>query len=151
MDGSIRDFEELAQKGIQCSKYFTWIQLVNSASKDWRLIIKKALPRESGKLQLDITKYICSVNKKMIPIKLLICQTIYFWFLQNVKSQTTSAKYFEKKLQPQDEINWNHVFLLPRKVTIESKMRIFQYKILSNILFLKCKTFQNEDYRFSFM
>ena len=142
MDGSIRDFEELVQKGIQSSKYFTWIQLVNSITKDWRLIIKKALPRENGKLQLDITKYSCNVNKKMIPIKLLTCQTIYFRFVQNLKSQPTSAKYFEKKLQPQDKINWNHVFLLPRKVTTESKMRIFQYKILSKILFRNAKLFK---------
>ena len=99
MDGSIRDLEELVQKGIQSSKYFTWIQLVNSIPKDWRLVIKKALPRESGKSQLDVTKYSCGVNKKMIPIKLLTCQTIfYFRFVQNLKSQTTSAKYFEKKL-----------------------------------------------------
>ena len=142
MDGSIRDFEELVQKGIQSSKYFTWIQLVNSIPKDWRLVIKKALPRESGKSQLDVTKYRCSVNKKMIPIKLLTCQIIYFRFFQNLKSQPTSAKYFEKKLQPQDNINWNHVFFLPRKVTVESKMRIFQFKILSNILFLNAKLFK---------
>ena len=88
MDGSIRDFEELVQKGIQSNKYFTWIQLVNSISKDWRLIIKKALPRESDKVQLDVTKYSCSVNKKMIPTKLLTCQIVYFRFVQNLKSQT---------------------------------------------------------------
>ena len=118
----------------------------NSIPKDWRLIIKKAPPRESGKSQLDVTKYSCSVNKKIIPIKLLTCQTNYFRFVQNLKSQPTSAKYFEKKLQAHNNINWNHVFLLPRKVTIESKMRIFQYKIqlkiLSNILFLNAKLFK---------
>ena len=47
MDGSIRDFDELVQKGIQSNKYFTWIQLVNAIPKDWRLIIKKTLPWES--------------------------------------------------------------------------------------------------------
>ena len=128
MDGSIRDFEELVQKYIQSSKYFTWIQLVNSISKDWRLVIKKALPRESGKSQLDVTTYSCSVNKKMISKKLLTCQTIYFRFVQNLKSQPTSAKYFEKKLQPQDNINWNHVFLLPRKGIIEIKNENFPVK-----------------------
>ena len=87
VDGSIRDFEELVQKGIQSSKYFTLIQLVNSIPKDWRLIIKKALPRElSGRPQLDVNKYSCSVNNKMIPIKSLTCQTIYCRFVQNLKS-----------------------------------------------------------------
>ena len=91
MDGSIRDLDELIQKGVQGSKYFPWIQL-------------------------DVTKYNCSVNKKMIPTKLLTCHNIY---------KPASAQYFEKKLQPQDNTNWNHVFLLPRKVTTEIKSENF--------------------------
>ena len=125
--------------------------MVNSIPKDWRLIIEKALPRKSSKSQLDVTKYSCSVNKKMILIKLLTCQTIYFRFGRNLKSQPTSAKYFEKKLQPQDNINWNHVFLLPQKVTIESKVRIFQLKILSNVLFLNAKLFKMKIINSPFM
>ena len=32
--------------------------------------------------------------------------------------------------------DWATVYLLPQKTTIESRMRIFQYKILNNILYL---------------
>ena len=94
MDGSIHKFKELAQKGIQSKKCFTWLQLVNSIPKDWRLISKKALPRESEKLQLDVTMKSWSVNKK-ITKNLLTCQIIYFRFAQNLKSEPTSVKYFE--------------------------------------------------------
>ena len=38
-----------------------------------------------------------------------------------------------------EEIDWEKVFLLPWKVKIESILRLFQYKILNNILFLNDK------------
>ena len=41
MDQSICDFDEPVLKSIQSSKYFTLIQLVNSISKDRKLIIGK--------------------------------------------------------------------------------------------------------------
>ena len=34
------------------------------------------------------------------------------------------------------EIDWKKVYLIPRKVTIETSLRVFQYKILNNILYL---------------
>ena len=37
------------------------------------------------------------------------------------------------------DTEWDKVFLNTRRVTIETKMRIFQYKILNNILYLNKK------------
>ena len=48
----------------------------------------------------------------------------------------------ESPRQRKRQSRFEDVFLLPRKVTIESKMSIFQYKILSNILFLNAKHFK---------
>ena len=45
----------------------------------------------------------------------------------------TSQKTIEKLLD-NDDINWQEVYMIPRKVSISSSIRIFQYKILNNIL-----------------
>ena len=39
-------------------------------------------------------------------------------------------------LLQEPNIEWSFVYTLPRKVTIDTSTRIFQYKILSNILYL---------------
>ena len=49
--------------------------------------------------------------------------------------------YFEKSLD-KDIINWKAVYILPRFATISSRLRIFQYKILSNILCLNNTLFK---------
>ena len=44
-----------------------------------------------------------------------------------------------EKLLANDVINWQEVHMIPRKVSISSCIRIFQYKILNNILYLSRK------------
>ena len=39
-------------------------------------------------------------------------------------------------------IEWNRAYVLPRLCTIDSYLRVFQYKILNNILFLNNRLFK---------
>ena len=56
-------------------------------------------------------------------------------------SKTRSQLHFEDLFQNKD-IDWRHVYLLPRRVTMDTKLRIFQYEILNNVLYLNEKLFR---------
>ena len=56
------------------------------------------------------------------------------------KNKPTSQIYFEKKFDS-IELNWRVIYTLPRKVTTNTHLRSFQYKILNNILYLNAKLF----------
>ena len=47
----------------------------------------------------------------------------------------TSQKYFEKFF-PSLSFTWEDVYILPRIVTINTSLRVFQYKVLNNALYL---------------
>ena len=47
----------------------------------------------------------------------------------------TSQKYFERKFN-ETEIDWSQIYFLPRKVSVETRTRAFQFKVLHNILYL---------------
>ena len=49
--------------------------------------------------------------------------------------------YFEK-LFPNKEIEWKCKYLILRRVTIDTNLRIFQYKVLNNVLYLNEKLFK---------
>ena len=53
-------------------------------------------------------------------------------------SKTRSQLCFEDFFQIKD-IDWKHVNLLPRRVTVDTNLHIFQYKILSNMFYLNEK------------
>ena len=46
----------------------------------------------------------------------------------------TSQLYYEKCFKNID-FDWKSVYLLSRMVTVDTKLKVFQYKILNNILF----------------
>ena len=47
----------------------------------------------------------------------------------------TAQTYLEKKFQ-NTELEWKEICTLPRRVTINTNLRIFQYKLSHNILYL---------------
>ena len=47
----------------------------------------------------------------------------------------TSQSYYEKLLETTN-LNWKEIYILPRKFSIDTNLRMFQYKTLNNILLL---------------
>ena len=56
-------------------------------------------------------------------------------------SKTRSQLYLEDLFQIKD-FDWKHAYLLPRRVTVDTNLRIFQHKIVSNVLYLNEKLFR---------
>ena len=55
----------------------------------------------------------------------------------------TSQSYYEKLLETTN-LNWKEIYILPRKVYVDTNLRMFQYKSLNNILFLNKLLFKFE-------
>ena len=63
---------------------------------------------------------------------------VYAELLRPLVRKPTYQKTIEKLLA-NDDINWQQVYTIPCKASISSSTRIFQYKILNNILYLNRK------------
>ena len=55
--------------------------------------------------------------------------------------KTTSQVYFEN-IFAGHVFEWDKIYIVPRRVTTDSKIRIFQCKILHNVLYLNKKLFE---------
>ena len=60
--------------------------------------------------------------------------------MSKIFNKPTSNIYF-KKLFENTTLDWSKTYLLPRLATINTTLRVFQYKILNNILFLNKKIY----------
>ena len=49
---------------------------------------------------------------------------------------STSQKYFLNFFSPNLPFTWKDVYTLPRTVTINTRLRVFHYKVLNNVLYL---------------
>ena len=83
---------------------------------------------------------------------LIKCSTIYNLEKLNSKElyhmqlclkydKPTCQSYHEKNFDDYD-FNWKLIYRIPRIATLETKIRIFQYKLLNNVLYLNKKLFQ---------
>ena len=62
-------------------------------------------------------------------------KNVYCRMLQPLIKQPTSQKKIEIILASLN-IDWPQIYMIPQKVTIDSALRIFQYKILTNTFYL---------------
>ena len=74
--------------------------------------------------------------------KFKLYQIIHFYRSSGVKLQLyskdtkpNSQHYFEKYFS-QSNIDWKKIYIFPRVVAVDNRIRVFQYEVLSNILLL---------------
>ena len=86
----------------------------------------------------------CSLSREHFPPDPTVkgtCKTL----IRPLVQQLTAKRSIERILQL-NNIDWATVYLLPQKTTVESRMHIFQYKILNNIFYL-----DNMLYKFGYV
>ena len=71
----------------------------------------------------------------------LSVKQVYRALVKPLINPSTAQKSLEQYLG-KSEIDWKEVYLTPLKITIESQLRVFQYKILNNVLYLNNRLFK---------
>ena len=114
------------------NSHFYWIQLNKAIPKAWKENLHKG-----DKNFHDLTfsgHNIFSLSK---------CNSKELHSLQvSLNDAKTKSQIYFEKLFPNKEIEWKCIYLMPRRVTIETNFRTFQYKILNNVLYLNKKLFK---------
>ena len=78
----------------------------------------------------------CIVFKEqLMSIGTIRTKEFYDLLISKIFKQPSSQKTIARKLNVEIS-NWKEIYTLPRKITHDSYSRIFQYKILNNILYL---------------
>ena len=83
-------------------------------------------------------------KNQILCLSKLSSKEIYSILLLKNESKPTSQIYFEKLLNLTN-INWKDIYLLPRFVAVDTRIRIFQYKIINNVLYLNKMLFKFEN------
>ena len=99
---------------------------------------------------MEITKWNCKniiylnhhliKNNQILAIEKLIPKELYSLSIVLKNELPTSQKYF-CNIFPNLQVEWKKIYLLPRKVSNDTNLRMFQYKILNNILYLNKQLF----------
>ena len=101
-----------------------WMSVIQSISTAWRKEMKTSIA--------VISSYMSPPNYSLSHVS---ARSMYTQLIQPMFKPPTSQKTIEKLLSNY-KVNWKQSYFIPQKVTIDISLRIFQYKILNNILYL---------------
>ena len=117
--------------------YFKWMQLLNVIPSNWKNNLKHSNIYSQNLILLD---HNLVKSNSLFNIEMLDPRELYCIINSSRNNKPTSQIYFLKKFDSK-ELNWRIIYTLPRKVTTNTHLRSFQYKILSNILYLNERLF----------
>ena len=135
--------------------FYTWNRLKEKYELDKGLYIKyagllKALPanwrkflKERRTASISNLSFSTNVRLRQNSVQLdnLVAKDVYEILIQPIKRNPTAQRTMEALLQ-EPSTEWSLVYTLLRKVTIDTSTRIFQYKILNNILYLNNRLYK---------
>ena len=120
------------------NSHFYWIQLNNTIPKAW----EKNLYKGEKNLH-DLTFSEHHIIKRYQSYSLSKCNSNELYSLQVSLNETkTKSQIYFEKLFSNKEIEWKCINLKQRRVTTDTNLRIFQYKLLNNVLYVDDKIFK---------
>ena len=138
-DGAVKPWKQLPEEyGLANKLKFKWIQLIHSLPKSW---IEQIFIDSGNWINLAIQDHHLIKKHQILCLNKLDSKELYnIQLLPNILKPTSQA-YFENVFAGH-VFEWDNFYILPRTVTTDSKIRIFQYKILHNVLYLNKKLFE---------
>ena len=148
--GEIKSWEKVMDEfNLDKTFYFKWYQITHTIPSSWKL----TLLNDNGSCQnLEYLSHHLIKNNQILALEKVIPKELYSLSIFLKTEIPTSQKYF-MRLFPNLQCDWKDIYLLPRNVIIDTKLRIFQCKSPTNILYMNKHLFmfRKEDTKhFSF-
>ena len=109
------------------------MQLTDAIPKTWKLLVQGDNSHTLSTYEQGLT-----TGARYRTLEYLTAKEIYSIIIRKKKHIPSSQKYFNN-LFSKETLDWKRIYMLPRKTTYDTYSRVFQYKILNNILYLNEK------------
>ena len=117
---------------LQNSDHFKWIQIVNAIPKTWIRLIENEADTWDKKIFRE--QHLMLLTRQL-PLEKLTSKQLYAILIHQIRKPPSSQEKISSILNLQVD-NWNDIYILARKVAVDSYTRMFQYKCSQNILYL---------------
>ena len=136
--GRFLESEKLLRAKLSPINYFNLMGIVNAIPKEWRLIIRHNQQHTHPPLNHVIK---IKIDGAFVDLLKISSKMVYNEF-KRMKQTVPSAQAKTNSRYPEFSLEWKKIYSLSFSVTLDTKVREFQYKILNNIIFTNEKLFR---------
>ena len=140
-DGKPKLWEELKNGfNLQDQLQFTYNQIMHSIPKSWKdaFIVNSEIIKN-----LIFEGHHLIKNHQIYCLNKLNSKEIYNILIESTDSKPSTQIYYKFFFQ-NSNLDWKTIYMLPRIVTKDSRLQVFQYKLLNNVLYLNKMLFKFE-------
>ena len=138
-DGKLKSWDCVKlQFFLKNNMQFQYQQFIHALPHYWKETIKQ-FTGNLNNLYIQDHHYI--KGSTIYNLEKLNSKELYHMQLCLKYDKPTCQSFHQKSFVDYD-LNWKLIYRIPRIATLETKIRIFQYKLLNNVLFLNKKLFQ---------
>ena len=143
-NGRVKSWNQIKDEfGLEQRLHFKYVQLIDSLPTSWKKQIN-----ENQLLVADASVQHCQGIlhcTRLLPLERLTSKEIYTILIRNRNHVPTAQTTYKTKFINLSDENWGNFYLLPRSCMRDAYTRIFQYKILNNVLYLNKNYFFSEN------
>ena len=140
-DGNIKPWKDLKiEFHIKDTHKIYWLQIIDALLKNWKDITLK--DRGNAKSLVIFDHHIVR-NSQIHSLNKLTSKELYLILVEANTVKPTAQDYFENLFET-SQFNWKKIYFLIHNTTLDTKARMFQYKVLHNILYANKMLFKFE-------
>ena len=121
-----------SEYNLESKLKYCWIQLTDALPKLWKDRILNCI---GNSMNLCIFDHHLIKKNNLYCLNKLGSRELYQIQISEKYKKATSQLYYEGYFNNFD-FDWKPIYLLLHMVTVNTKLKVFQYKILNNILFM---------------
>ena len=138
--GKLIPFNVYLANGIALNKYLLWRGIIDGIPADLK---------DQARTSIDIPRNDLYILNRNITIQTISSKTLYLFFVDKIRCRTSIGKINLSHMYDILDDQWNTIYNIPFKCTIDTRLWELQYKILQNYIvlnpfLLKCKKSQTE-------
>ena len=127
------------EKGLNLINYFLIFGLTKALPNSWRVLVNAEYSRSPQELDQTatnshLTQFTLNSKNEEINLNQLTSKRLY-WILVAETRVYPTARLKYKALFIDQILDWKQIYLIPHKVTLDIKTRMFQFKLPNRIIY----------------
>ena len=132
--GQIMDWSGFKQRNEKNDTFFfKWRQILDAIPREWKGIVVR--DRNAGGVCNETPEPHLQVISRRLNLSKLSGKEFYIVLINKMWEKPTSEEKIEQELGD-SQLIWSNIYMLGRKITLDSYSRQFHFKLTHNVLFL---------------
>ena len=124
----LKSWDAFREKNLSLSDYLLLQGIFSAIPPNWKLSL------EDGENTNNQTDNAAVSDNDVQDVTRMTSKSIYYTLVKRIQIPPTAQSKFNSLHNISGIIDWKNIYLLPGRVTLDTRTRAFQYKILNRIL-----------------